>query len=167
MFSTPGKEHEWLMQLVGKWEYETRFPQGDGKPEGSVMGRETVRSLGGLWIVAEGESVMPAEEGKTGDPCQMLLTIGYDPAARDGKGAYVGSWIGSMMARIWTYDGSLEQNKLTLASTGPSFSDPTKISNYRDVIEIITPDERHFSSWTQGDDGQWTRFMHAVYRRVH
>lgn len=167
MMSKPEKQHEWLMQLVGSWEYETRCSAGEGKPEIVMKGRETVRSLGGLWVVGEGESQMPpGEDGKPGGDAKMLLTIGYDPSAKNGQGGYVGTWIGSMMARLWIYDGTLEGNKLILASQGPSFTDPGKLANYHDIITVIGPNERHFSSECQGDDGKWTQFMHAVYRRV-
>ena len=63
----------------------------------------------------------------------MLITLGFDPA----KKKYVGSWVGSMMPQLWTYEGALDPTGriLALESQGPSFEDPTKTSLYRDTIE--------------------------------
>jgi len=59
-----------------------------------------VRSLGGLWILAEGRGEMPG-----GAPATMLMTLGYDPA----KNRFVGTWVGSMMTHLWVYQGWLNE----------------------------------------------------------
>lgn len=157
MFTTPQEEHAFLQQLVGDWTYETEAFMGPDKPAEKMSGTETVRSLGGLWIVAEGKGKMP-----DGGDATMILTIGYDPAVKK----YVGTWIGSMMARLWVYDITREGDWLHMESDGPSFDDPNKIVRYRDSIEIKSPDLRHFSSSFVGPDGKRLNFMTSVYRRA-
>jgi len=61
---------------------------GPDQLSSKTKGTEVVRSLGGLWIVSEGEGEMP--DGGTG---KTVMTLGYDPQ----NNRYVGTFIGSMM----------------------------------------------------------------------
>lgn len=79
------KEHQWLQKLVGEWSYETEAKMGEGQPPEKATGIENVRSLGGLWILAEGQGEMPG-----GDTATTMMTIGYDPQ----KQHYIGTWSG-------------------------------------------------------------------------
>jgi hypothetical protein len=45
-------------------------------------------------------------------------------------------------------------------------SEDGKLARYRDVIEIVSADQRTMSSEIQADDGTWTRFMTMTYRRA-
>ena len=75
------EQHEWLAQLVGEWNVSTILePGGDSTTWES---KESIRSIGGLWIVAEGTA------DNDGQPFTSLMTLGYDP----NKGAFVGTWI--------------------------------------------------------------------------
>lgn len=164
MKTEPQKQHLWLEQLVGDWTYEGECATGPDAPAQTFKGTESVRSIGGLWVLCEGRGEMPGGEMAT-----TLMTLGFEPRT----GRYVGSWVGSMMTHLWVYDGSLDsaQKVLTLAAEGPSFTadgniDPSgKMARYRDVIEMESPDQRSLTSWLQGDDGEWTRLMKANYRR--
>lgn len=51
MKAEPQQEHEWLHQLVGDWTYESGAANGEEQKE-KFAGVESVRSLGGLWIIA-------------------------------------------------------------------------------------------------------------------
>ncbi len=148
----PQKEHEWLQQLVGEWTYTSG--EGESKFEGS----ETIRSLGGRWIVAEGKGVMP-----DGAPAETIMSLGFDPATN----RYTGTWIGSMLSYLWVYDGELDEAKrrLTLKCDGPSMSDDGSMAKYEDVVEIISPNERLLRARTQGEDGVWKEFMTMRYLR--
>ncbi len=154
MKATLTDEHAWLRQLVGQWRVE--MPGHEGGP--ACEGTETVRTLGEAWLLLEGSGPMG------GDHAFTQMTLGYDPAQR----AFVGTWIGSMMNHLWVYRGELDAQRrmLQLHAQGPSFDDPQRLTNYRDEIEIIGPDERLLHGNMQGADGQWTRFMTARYRRI-
>jgi hypothetical protein len=143
--------------MVGQWTYETDSEMGPGKPRAKFGGTETVRTIGGLWIVGESRGEMPG-----GGTALMQITLGYDPQ----KKRFVGTWIGSMMTNLWVYDGSLAGDVLTLNAEGPSFADETKITKYQDIIEIKSDDHRVLRSQFQQDDGTWHEFMIANYRRV-
>jgi hypothetical protein len=163
METAPQKEHRWLEKLVGDWTSESKASMGPGQPEETLRGTESVRSLGGLWIVAEGQGEMPG-----GGTATMIMTLGYDPTRR----RYVGTWIGSMMDYLWLYEGELDaaERVLTLSAEGPAMSEeapatPGKLAKYRDVIEFKSDDHRVLTSHMQADDGQWHQFMRADYRR--
>lgn len=157
----PQKEHHWLERLVGEWTYESGAPMEPDQPPGKYTGTESVRSLGGVWILCEGRSDPGASPGETGT---MIMTLGYDP----GKERFVGTFIGSMMTYLWLYEGELDPTGkiLTLDSEGPSFAEEGKMAKYKDVIEIKSDDHRVLSSNYLGDDGEWHHFMTAHYRRT-
>jgi hypothetical protein len=158
MNTEPQKEHHWLGKLVGEWTYEGEALMGPGQPPVKNRGTETVRSIGGFWVQCEGQCEMPG-----GGPATLIITLGYDTA----KKRFVGTFIGSMMTKLWVYDGALDATErvLTLDTEGPSFADPSKSARYQDIIEMVSDDHRILSSQVLGDDGQWTRFMTAHYRR--
>jgi len=156
----PQKEHLWLQQLLGDWTFESEMEMGPGQPAMKGGGRESVRAIGGFWVLGEGSGQMPGSD----DKATMLITLGYDTRLN----AFVGSWVGSMMANMWIYKGSLDASKkvLTLDTEGPSFHDDGKLARYQDVLTIKSRDERTIHSQLRQDDGSWKRFMIATYRRV-
>lgn len=159
MFTSPQQEHAWLQKLVGDWTMESECVGEPGQPSAKHRGTETVKSIGDLWVVGEGKGEMPG-----GGTANMMITLGFDPK----RNRFVGTWVGSMMAQLWVYEGELDAAKrvLTLNSEGPSFTDPAKLAKYQDIIEIRSDDHRILSSRTLGDDGKWTNFMTAHYHRA-
>ncbi len=156
--AVPQKEHRWLQTLVGEWTSEAEATMEPGKPPETCRGTESVRSLGGLWVLAEGQGEMPG-----GGAATMLMTLGYDPQKR----RYVGTWIGSMMTHLWVYDGALDaaERVLTLEAEGPSMAAEGKLAKYRDAIEFKSDDHRILTSHMLADDGTWQGFMTVHYRR--
>jgi len=150
-FARPQAEHEWLHRFVGEWAFDSETPT----PGENCAGVQTVRSIGGLWIVGEGQGTMP-----DGSPSIMVLTIGYNPK----KGRYVGTWIGSMMTEFWVYDGERDGDTLSLYTEGPAF-EGEGTAKYKDVIEWIDDDHYRFSGHMQGPDGEWQKFMTSIYTR--
>jgi hypothetical protein len=159
MTAEPQPQHRWLHKLVGEWTYEADAPSQPGQPSMKVSGAERVRSIGGIWIVAEGEGDMPG-----GGPATTLMTLGFDP----GKQRFVGTWIGSMMANMWVYDGELDANEreLTLNSEGPSMANDGAMARYRDVMTMVSDDERTLNAFMLDSNGTWQPLMTARYRRA-
>ncbi|RJG10609.1 DUF1579 domain-containing protein [Pseudomonas cavernicola] len=153
------KEHQWLQKLVGEWTCEVECIIEPGQPPVKWMGSESVRSLGGLWILGEGQSEMPAGDS----PASSVLTLGYDPQ----KKRFVGTWIGSMMPHLWVYDGELDAaaRVLTLDTEGPNMAAEGALAKYKDVIELKSDDQRVLTSHMLGDDGTWQQFVTVNYRR--
>ena len=69
---------------------------------------------------------------------------------------------------MWTYIGTLDAagTTLTLEAVGPAFDDPTKTTNYRDVLTLVGRDRKTLTSSAQGPDGAWVEFMRAEFTRV-
>src|SRR5262245_21791359 len=157
MNAEPQKEHQWLQKLVGQWTFETECSMGPDQPAEKHRGTESVRSLGGLWIVAEGSVEMPGCGTATN-----IMMLGYDPQA----GRYVGTFVASMMSYLWIYSGSLDAagKVLTLDAEGPSMSGEGT-AKYKDAIEFLSDDHRILTSRLLGDDGKWEGFMIEDYRR--
>ena len=145
------KEHAFLERMVGDWDV-TSSDMTNGRPW-----VETVRSLHGIWFVAEGNG-----EVFDGRQATTVLTLGFDPA----KDRYVGSWIGSMMDYMWVYEGEVEPDgkALSLYTTGPDF-EAGGMADYREQIALLDDDVRTFTSSVKQPDGSWKQFMEARYER--
>ena len=152
----PQKEHQWLQQLAGEWQYEGECIMGPGQPPMRSTGTETARALGGFWVITEnkGEFMGTAVTG--------VMTLGYDPQ----KKKYVGTWVDSMTNHLWRYEGTLDASGkvLTLSAEGPAFDQPGKMANYRDVIEMKDKDTKVLTSHIE-KDGKWLQFMKMTSRR--
>ncbi len=150
-------EHRWLEQFVGTWRVETEcYLTPDGKPM-TTLGMETVRTIGGIWIVGEGTGEMPG-----GGEFKSVLTIGFDPQ----KGKFVGSFIASMMTNLWPYEGTLSGSVLTLQSSGPSCTGDGTMAIYHDAYEVVSRDKRTLTATAQGTTGETISLMRAEYTRV-
>jgi hypothetical protein len=149
----PQDEHAWLHKLVGEWTVEETAAES-GQP---YRGTEIVRSLGNLWVVAEGHGHIPG-----GGQAKTLMTLGYDPQ----KGRYVGTWVGSMMTHLWVYDGEVDAGRkvLTLNTLGPA-TDNQPPGKFKDVIEFVDDDHRTLTGCMLGEDGNWRVLMTSHYRR--
>ena len=158
MKQEPQSEHHWLHKMVGDWTNEGEASMGPDKPPMHFTGTETVRSIGGLWIVAEGQGGMPGESGTS-----TLMTLGYDSARK----RFVGTFVASMMTHLWIYDGALdvEGRKVVLETEGPGFSGDGTMAKYRDRVEFVNDDHRILASEILLEDGSWSEFMKAHYRR--
>lgn len=158
MFAKPQAEHAWLEKLLGDWSVEGECSMGPDEPPCRHTGRATARSLGGLWVVIEGEG-----RDAEGDAGLSLMTLGYDPA----RGRYVGTFAASIMTHLWLYDGAVDAGgkKLVLDTEGPKF-DGEGMAKYHDVVEVVDGDCWILSSEVLRDDGSWLHFMTARHRRV-
>ena len=148
----PQQEHRWLEQLLGEWTVTA-----DMAPDGDPW-VERVRSLDGLWVVAEASGEMPG-----GGAATTIMTLGYDPRRQ----CYVGSWVGSMMTHMWVYEGHLDDSGkvLTLDCEGEDYEQPGRTARYQDIITLKGTDHRLLTARMQAADGSWKQVMQAEYRR--
>jgi uncharacterized protein YndB with AHSA1/START domain len=156
--ASPQQQHEWLQRLVGDWIVESDAPESGNSPEAPAW-RETVRSVAGIWIVAEGSGTLP-----DGNEATTVMTLGYDPQGQ----RFVGTWIGSMMHHLWVYDGELSDDgtTLTLNTTGPDMHVEGATRQYQDVITLTDDDHRALTARVLAPDGDWQVMMTARYRRL-
>ena len=153
------QEHRWLERLVGEWTSEMESVMGPGDPPQTITGTESVRSLGGVWVLCEGSSEMPG-----GGTMTTIMTLGYDPA----KQRVLGTFIGSMSTHMWVYEAELDPSGdvLTLNTEGPAYPDETRTAKYTDTIEFRGDDHRVLKSRVQDQEGAWQDVMEVHYRRA-
>lgn len=152
-------EHRWLDKFVGEWKSVADMQMAPDSPVVHIEGTETVRSLGGVWIVGEGSSPTPG-----GGDMTSVITLGFDTAT----GRFRGTWIGTMMNHMWVYEGTLDTatNTLTLDTTGPDMGASGEIRPFQDRYQFLTDDHRVLSAYQQGKDGSWQPLMEVHYHRV-
>lgn len=150
------EHHRWLQQLCGNWTFEGECftPEGSSKQKGT----QTISKFGDLWIQAESETEVD------GDTMKSIITLGYDPA----KSKFVGSFIATVMTSFWVYEGELDAAKklLPLKCKGPRFDGKPGLSDYEDVIDIVSPNEYYLRGRIKQDDGTWVEFMKTRYTRA-
>jgi hypothetical protein len=150
------KDHEWLKQLVGQWDAEFKMYMQPDQPTESA-GTDSVRALGGLWVVAETKTTM------MGAPYNGILSLGYNPQQKN----FHGTWIDSFGGYLWVYKGTLNDagDMLTLETEGPSLQAPGKTARYKEIIQITGKDSRTFNSSFEGEDGKWVKILTIEYHR--
>lgn len=152
----PPVEAAWLQKFVGEWESESTLHMEDGAPPAKGKGSESVSSLGGFWIVAQGKGEM------MGVNMGYLLTIGYDAE----KKKYVASWVDSLSSYRWNYEGTLDEssNTFTLEAEGPCPMRPGELTRFKDVTEFIDNDTRKFTSM-MFNEGEWVTMVTGTAKR--
>ena len=150
--------HRWLQRLVGDWSYEVEGSHAPDAPPQRFVGTESIRSLDGLWIVAEARGDAPG-----GGIGTSITALGFDPL----KGRFVGSFVSSVMPQLWVYEGVLDAagDRLVLECEGPGFTDDGSIWKYRDTIELRGDDVRILRSECLDPNEGWRDFLVTTYRR--
>lgn len=157
MGTKPVGEHAWLQKLVGEWNVSSEMMMPDGNTM-TTEGKESVKSLGGLWAVGHATSSM------NGEPVEMFNALGYDVSFKE----YRGCWYMSMSSHLWKSVGTLSEDgkKMTLDCVGPDMEKDGETANYRDVIELIDDNTRTLTSFGEQPNGEWQQYMKATYRRA-
>lgn len=135
---------EFMDRLLGEWTYEGRSVPDDGEVR---RGDETVTRRG-AWLVIE-----------SGDHARFQLA--FDPETGRVSGDFV-SWD---HPSLWTYDGAVKDGRLVLASRGPRMDGTGGETDYQDIWEILSPNERRLTGRLLGADGEWRDFTVTDYRR--
>lgn len=152
----PTQEHAWLQRLTGDWISEVEFCCAPGQSI-KTTGSEHARMLGGFWFVTESAS------DSTEMPFSSIFSVGYDPV----KGKYIGTWIDTMLSKLWTYEGDVNElgTVLTLNATGSCPHEPGRVRQFRERIELVDKDHKVFTSSILEEDGSWTTCVTVQSRR--
>jgi hypothetical protein len=159
MATKPMDEHKWLENLLGEWRIESEMKMEPGGATFATHGTASVKSLGGLWAFSRNTDIMP-----DGSEVESYFSLGYDVSFKE----YRGCVIMSASSHLWKYTGTLSADGkiMTLDCEGPSMVEDNKTALYRDVIELIDKDHRTYTSYAQGDEGEWLEFAKSDYFRV-
>lgn len=155
----PVAQHELLKRFLGTWSFEGKAIMGPDQTF-SFSGTEAARQIGPYWVMCEGTSTGPDGQGAT-----TMLVVGYEAS----QSAYVGVWFGSMMDKLWTYTGSVNESGTTLTlETEGICPGMEQLGNqrFREVHEFIDDNNRVYSSRMLGPDGSWNEMLRVEYRRA-
>lgn len=153
----PGKEHELLKQLEGKWDVAGKFWMDPSKPPSEVKGSETAKvDLGNFWLRThfKGEFLGQKIEGRS--------TLGYGPM----KKKYVGSWIDDMMPHLFVMEGDADAAGKVFTLAGEGFDPATgKPAKEKWVIEIKDADTHTMTFYGPGADGKERKTGELTYTK--
>ncbi len=136
---------DWLDQMVGDWTFEGRSVPDDSEQVRTGSERVTRQ---GAWIVIDGEG--------------YRFQLAMDP----GTGRVTGDFVHWEYPQLWTYDGAVEADgRLHLLSHGPDMQGQGSETEYDDVFEIVSPDERRSIGRVRAADGTWQDFSRTTYQR--
>ncbi len=153
----PTKQHVWLQNFVGEWATESECTMGPEQPPIQSSGTLSSRMLGGFWVLNEMKGDM------AGTTMTGVQTIGYD----ESKSKYVGTWVDSMTAYMWQYEGSVDETGkiLTLEADGPNFMADGETTKFQDIYEFRSDDQIDITSRMLDADGEWVTFMSGTATR--
>lgn len=138
---------DWLDQMVGDWTFEGRSVPDDAEQVRTGTERVTRR---GAWIVIDGEG--------------YRFQLAMDPTT----GRVTGDFVHWEHPKLWTYDGAVEADGwLHLLSRGPDMQGQGSETEYDDIFEIVSPDERSSVGRVRTVDGTWQEFSRTTYSRVN
>jgi hypothetical protein len=152
----PGKEHELLKQLEGKWDVTGKILVDPANPT-EIKGTESSKmDLGGFWLRShfKGEMLGLKFEGRS--------DTGYSPL----KKKYVGSWIDSFMPHLFVMEGAADEAGKVFTFTGEGFDPATgKPAKEKWVIEIKDADTHTMTFYAAGEDGKERKTGELTYKK--
>lgn len=142
---TPGKEHEFLKELVGEWDLEF---------DATMKGKSVYTMVhNGLWLESKVEMDMP--QGKfTGQGLDS-----YDPV----KKKFVAIWVDSMSASPIVLEGDMDTKTKTITMFGKGPDPSGKTVDYKMSTEYKDKNNHFFKMWIGNLQGE--PMMSATYKR--
>jgi len=154
---TPGKGHDRLEPLVGKFDVDVKIWMQPGAPPSEGGGTSTHK-----WILG-GRYLQQTYRGKSmGMPFQGVGYTGFDNALQK----YVGSWMDTMGTGIMTSVGSGKPTAKKIEFES-KMVDPMSGNEctMRSIIRIKDKNRNSFEMWAKGPDGKDFRTMIIEYAR--
>jgi len=141
---TPGKEHDFLKQLVGTWDAESESGKGTMT---YTMG------LGGLWLIGDfaGEFGGMKFEGKFLDT--------YDSATKKYRSVHVSSFT----TGVRIMEGTLNNKVMTMTGEGPGHDG--KPGKFKSITEFKDADTVNFTLFMADNDGKEQPVVKITYKR--
>ena len=152
----PSKEHEWLKQFEGTWNFAGKFfMAGPDQPPTESKGVQVDKvSVGGLWLIIDAQ-----EEG--GMKFHGHGMVGYDPS----KKKYVSAWVDSMAPALGTAEGTASADGKSLSMNSVWPGKDGKPMNVREVSTIKDKDHKTHEMFMVGEDGKEVKFGTLEYTR--
>jgi hypothetical protein len=142
----PSKEHGFLKEGAGTWDYVMKFKMGPDAPEQEIKGIETVQMLGEFWVIFDIKT-----DNMMGMAWHGHGTLGYDP----DKKKYVGTFIDSLSPDRMLGEGTVDAagKVLTMIWEGKDH-ETGKAGKLREVSERKDKDNGTMTMYRTGADGK-------------
>jgi hypothetical protein len=150
-YPKPGKEHEKLKGMEGKWDATVKGR--DGKEHKGMI--TYTMDLGGMWLVSDFECDMGGQKyhGHGMD--------GYDTF----KKKYVGAWYDSMSTAPMNFEGDLDASGKLLTMHGEGRDHTGQLKKHKLVTEMKDKDRMTFTMYEVDPDGKAREVMTIDYKR--
>ena len=152
----PLKEHEFLKNFEGAWDFAAKFTMAPGAPAMESKGVQVDRmTAGGLWLIID------AMEDKKEAPFHGHGMVGYDPE----KKKFISVWVDNHGMKFEMAEGTadLEGKTLTMESEMPG--PDGKPRKMKQVSTIKSKDAKSLKFIGTGADGKEMTFGEIEYTR--
>ncbi len=157
-YAEPGKHHEHLAPLVGKWDYTVKMWMYPGSAaEESTGTAENKWILGGRYLLQKMHGEM---EGETFEGISLL---GYDNFREE----YVSLWIDSMTTGFMLSRGTCDGTGRVITYTGTHDEIHTeqKDKYFKAVNRMLGPDRFLYEMYAKGPDGKEFKTLEVTSTR--
>jgi hypothetical protein len=152
----PQKEHEWLKNFEGTWDFAARFHMSPGAPPMESKGVQVDRmTAGGLWLIID------SMEDKKDAPFHGHGMVGFDPE----KKKFIGVWVSNHATKVETSEGTADLEAKTLTMEAETMGPDGKPKKYRQVSTIKSKDSKSLKFFGTGPDGKEMSFGEIEYTR--
>ncbi len=154
--STPGAHHKHLNVFAGEWNTENKFWMQPDQPH-IEKGTATHR-----WVMDGRFLVQEYNSSFQGQPFKGIGYMGYDNLTKK----YQSTWLDNMSTAIFIQAGSCDTagKEFTFNGEGPD-CETGKVTPYRSVLKVISPDKHVFEMYKPGPDGKMHKNMEITYTR--
>jgi hypothetical protein len=158
-FAEPGKEHEFIARLKGKWCAYSRFWMGPLSPPQEAEGvSENKLILGGRFLQSTYKGPTPF-----GPSFEGLSIDGYDRLG----GEHIGVWMDSMgtMMMVFKFKGQVDESGTVREMISDHLDAVTqKPAQMKSKTTYIGTDEHLYEGFKQTEKG-WEKTMEITYKR--
>ena len=150
----PQKEHEWLKQFEGTWDFTTKWTINGQEMTGKGSQTSAIRCKG-FWLI------MDANEDKA-DGFQGHGIVGYDTF----KKKFVAVWVDNEAAYLQSMTGSLGKDDKTLTLEGEAPGMDGKMAHWKWLFEIADKDHHSLTFLVTGEDKKEAKVGKIDYSRA-
>ncbi|MHC4936556.1 MAG: DUF1579 domain-containing protein [Planctomycetota bacterium] len=154
-YMLPGKVHQEMAGMVGKWKIESEFWMDPALPPEKGTSTSTIEStLGGRYFIERMQGMM------MGMPTEGMGVSGYDNARK----IYHATWFDTWGTGVTQMDGTRKGDTITYAGNTTDAAQGASVP-MRMVMKTIDDDHFTLEMFMKGPDGQEFRNMKLSYAR--
>ena len=152
----PQKEHEWLKNFEGAWDFTAKFHMAPGGPAMESKGVQVDRmGGGGLWLIVD------SMEDKKDAPFHGHGMVGYDAE----KKKYIGVWVDGHTSKFAMSEGTADKDGKVLTMESEAMGPDGKPMKMRQESTLKDKDHKTLKFFASGQDGKETMVGQIEYTR--